>query len=363
MCCVADYEKKALSILPRNAAEYYKSGACAEFTLNLNRTSFKSLRVKPRMLRDVSKRTTKTKVLGEEISMPIGVSPTAMQRMAHPEGEVANARAVGNMGSIFTLSTLSTSSLEDVAKEAPDTIKWFQLYIYKDRECTLQMVKRAENAGFKALVLTVDACIFGLRYADIRNQFTLPPHLSLANFGSKYSNLSAHGKEGSSLISYVNSLFDDSVTWKDVKWLKSITKMPIVLKGILTAEDAKIALQFGVEGIIVSNHGARQLDTSPSSIEALPEIVKAVNGACEVYLDGGIRHGTDVLKALALGAKMVFVGRPALWGLTCDGQKGVENVLKILQNEFEVALALTGCCSVADITPDMVVHESYYAKM
>lgn len=296
--------------------------------------------------------------------MPIGVAPTAMQKMAHPDGECANARAVGRAGSIFILSTLSTSSIEEVAAAAPETIKWFQLYIYKDRELTKKLVARAEAAGFKALVLTVDASAWGMRYADARNKFILPPHLKLANFsGNLSSGVSDTTNSGSALAKYVETLFDLNITWDDVKWLKRITKLPVMVKGVLTAEDAKIASDIGVGGIIVSNHGGRQLDTSPASIEALPEISKAVGHRVDVYLDGGIRYGTDVFKALALGAKMVFVGRPAVWGLTYNGEEGVKKVLDILAQEFDTTLALAGCRSPADITADMVTHESTYSKL
>lgn len=362
LICVNDYEEFAKNALPKNSLDYYKSGACSEFTLRLNQDAFQRLRIRPRMMIDISNRTCSTTVLGHKISHPIGVSPTAMQKMAHPDGELANARAVGSFGSIFILSTLSTSSMEEVAQAAPNTIKWFQLYIYKDRTLTREMVLRAEKAGFKALVLTVDACIFGTRYDDMRNKFKLPSHLRLGNFVGIESNKINSAKDTSGLTEYVNGLFDDSLSWKDVAWLKGITRLPLIVKGLLTAEDAKIAADLGVAGIIVSNHGARQLDTVPASIEALPEIAKAVGNRCEIYFDGGIRYGTDVFKALALGARMVFVGRPAVWGLTHSGEEGVKKVLGILGSEFDVALALTGCNSVSDIKKDMVVHESMYSK-
>ncbi|XP_014254283.1 (S)-2-hydroxy-acid oxidase GLO1 isoform X2 [Cimex lectularius] len=362
-CCIEDYEKIACNKLPKYATDYFRSGACGEYTLRLNKRAFERLRIRPRMLRDVSCRSTKTTILGSEVAIPIGVSPTAMQKMAHPQGECANARAVGKTGSVFILSTLSTTSIEDVEEGAPDTIKWFQLYIYKTRGITQSLVSRAEEAGFKALVLTVDASIFGKRYADVHNKFCLPSNLKLANFNNDSFSKMAESDSGSSLTDYVNSLFDDTLCWKDVEWLRSITKLPIVLKGILTAEDAKIATSIGVDAIMVSNHGARQLDTCPAAIEVLPEIVKAVNGQCEIYLDGGIRFGTDVFKALALGAKMVFIGRPAVWGLASDGENGVKAVLDILGNEFSQAMALSGCKTLDDIKKEMVVHESIFANL
>eukprot|EP00918_Siedleckia_nematoides_P049941 GHVU01109341.1.p1 GENE.GHVU01109341.1~~GHVU01109341.1.p1 ORF type:complete len:318 (+),score=22.85 GHVU01109341.1:92-955(+) len=282
--------------------------------------------------------------------------------MAHPEGEVATASAAAKMGVGYTLSTIATSSLEDVSQGAPDGLRFFQLYIYRDRDITLNLLRRAEKCGFNVLMLTVDTPFFGKRLADNRNKFKLPPHLKMANFESmdfKGSGVSQSKKE-SGLNEYANSLFDPSLTWKDLAWLKTVTKLPIILKGILTAEDALLAVSACVAGIVVSNHGARQLDTVPATIDALPEIVRAVNGRCEVYLDGGVRLGTDVFKALAIGAQAVFIGRPAVYGLACGGEEGVKKVLEILQEEFSTALAFAGCSNIADIKPDMVVHQSFY---
>ncbi|CAH0769169.1 unnamed protein product [Bemisia tabaci] len=364
LCNIQDFEESALQILPKKVKGYYKSGACNETTLANNISAFQRLRIRPRVMIDVSVRQLETKILGNRISFPLGIAPTAMQKMAHHDGEIGTARAAGEMGTIFILSTLSTTSVEDVAAAAPNTIKWLQLYIYKDRDITRRLVERADKAGFKALVLTVDTPKFGIRYADAKNQFDIPAHLKLANFSDEKSYMNMKGGQGNSaLSSYVNALFDPTLSWKDVQWLKSITKLPIVLKGILTREDAKIAADLGVAAILVSNHGARQLDTTPASIEALPEISEAVGERVEVYLDGGIRNGTDVFKALALGAKMVFVGRPAIWGLTNGGKDGVKRVLEILKSEFDNALALAGALSVEDIQKSMVVHESHYAKL
>ncbi|KAK9702101.1 FMN-dependent dehydrogenase [Popillia japonica] len=386
LVCVKDFEKYAASVLSKNALDYYKSGAGQETTLHNNRNAFSKLRIKPRFLTDVSKRDLSTTILGRKISMPIGISPTAMQRMAHPEGECANARAAATHGTVFILSTIATSSIEQIAEAAPNGLNWFQLYIYVDREVTRNLVRRAEKAGFKALVLTIDTPFFGLRLADVRNQFSLPPHLRFANFvGEKSTKINekvegsglnkyveklfdpsltwSDVKEGSGLNKYVEKLFDPSLTWSDVKWLQTITSLPIIIKGVLTKEDAEIAASLGVQGILVSNHGARQVDGVPASIEALPEIVNAVGDRVEVYLDGGVTDGTDVLKALALGAKMVFIGRPALWGLAYGGEEGVKKILSILKKEFDFALALTGCRNPQDITKSMVVHESYYSKL
>ncbi|XP_063695701.1 uncharacterized protein LOC134827092 [Culicoides brevitarsis] len=362
LVCLKDFEAAAFQRIPKNALDYYKSGAGDEFSLRLNKTSWDSIRIRPRVLRDVSKRDLSTHILGLDLSFPLGIAPTAMQRMAHPDGEVANARAAGKSDILFTLSTIATSSIEELGEQAKNTKKWFQLYIHNDRELTTNLVKRAEKAGFKALVLTVDAPIFGLRRADMRNKFTLPKPLKLANFEGDLAS-SVKSKGGSGINEYVTKQFNPTLTWKDVAWLKSVTKLPVVLKGILTKEDAILAADAGVAGIIVSNHGARQIDSTTSTIEALPEIASAVGDRVVVMLDGGVSQGTDIFKALALGAKLVFIGRPAIWGLSVAGQRGVEQVIEILRKELDVTMTLMGCAKISDITRDMVAHESTYCKL
>lgn len=225
---------------------------------------------------------------------------------------------------------------------------------------TEQLVRRAEKANFKALVVTIDTPINGDRRADARNKFCLPSHLSLANFQGEMARGCVSVRGGSGLNEYVASNYDPSVTWQDVKWLQQLTHLPIILKGILTAEDAELARVYGCHGIIVSNHGGRQLDTAPATIEVLPEIVAAVGNDLVVMMDGGIMQGSDIFKALALGAKTVFIGRPALWGLATNGQAGVEQLLTVMRDDFEITMKLTGCPSLADIQPAMVVHESTY---
>uniref|UniRef100_U5ETN3 (S)-2-hydroxy-acid oxidase n=1 Tax=Corethrella appendiculata TaxID=1370023 RepID=U5ETN3_9DIPT len=359
---VDDYEQEAAKIIPKSAYDYYKSGAGNELSLNLNKKCYDKIRIRPKFLVDVSKRDMSCEIFGEHFSAPIGISPTAMQKMAHSEGECANARAAGQHKIPFILSTIATSSIEEVAQAAPNTVKWFQLYIYKDRSLTESLVHRAESANFKAIVLTVDAPVFGLRRADKRNAFTMPPHLKLANFvGEKSDFKSNEGVSG--INTYVASQFDASLTWKDVKWLLSFTKLPVIVKGILTKEDAVIAVNLGVKGIIVSNHGARQIDSVPASIEALPEIVQAVGDRVTIMIDGGVTQGTDIFKAIALGAKMVFIGRNALWGLAVNGQKGVEHIIEILKNELDLAMTLAGTPTLKDINKEFVIHESYYSKL
>lgn len=365
MVSVDDYAVEAHKILPRSILGYYKSGALQEITLHENTEAINRWYIRPRFLRDVSKRSLATTILGHNVNVPYGVAPTAMQKMAHPDGENANARAAGKIGTAFTLSTIATTSIEEIAKSAPDTLRLFQLYIYKDREVTANLVQRAEANGFAALILTVDAPYFGIRREDIKNKFSLPPYFRLANFqpDDEKSTLANISSQGSNINEYVKSLFDPSLSWEDITWLTRITKLPIVLKGILTAEDAILGLEAGATAIWVSNHGARQVDGVPPSIEALPEVVKAVNGRCEVYVDGGFSQGTDIFKALALGAQMVFLGRPLLWGLACGGEEGAYDILDILQTELDSVMALSGCATVKDITRDMVIRKEKYARL
>ncbi|KAJ4912576.1 Peroxisomal (S)-2-hydroxy-acid oxidase GLO5 [Raphanus sativus] len=319
---------------------YYASGAEDQWTLQENRNAFS--RILARVLIDVSEVDVSTRVLGFNISMPIMVAPTAMQKMAHPDGELATARASSSAGTIMTLSTCATCSVEEVASTGPG-IRFFQLYVYKDRNVVRQLVERAEEAGFKAIALTVDTPRFGRREADIKNRFTLRRGLTLKNFEGL--NLGKIDKTDDSwLVSYAASQVDQSLSWKDIKWLQSITSLPISSQG------SRIAVKFGAAGIIVSNHGARQLDYVPATIMALEEVVKAVEGRIPVFLDGGVRCGTDVFKALALGASGVFVGRPSLFSLAADGEAGVRKMLQMLRDEFQLTMALTGCRSLKEIS-------------
>ncbi len=363
---VREYESHAKATLPKNAFDYYASGANDMITLRENRAAFERLRMRPRILRDVSHVDTKTTILGEPVDFPICLAPTAMQRMAHPEGELATARASGRQHTLMTLSSWSTTSVEDVAAASPGA-KWFQLYVYKDRELTADLAKRAERAGYKALAITVDTPVLGRREADVRNRFKLPNHLTMANFvgaGGSHAEGTKDGGKDSGLAAYVASLIDRTLQWKDIQWLRTVCNLPIVVKGVMTPEDALMAVQCGVDAIWVSNHGARQLDTVASTIELLPDIVKAVNGRCEVYLDGGVCRGTDVFKALALGARGVFIGRPVLWGLAHSGEEGVYQVLELLKKEFELAMQLQGCTKLSDIQRSMITHQvSYHSKI
>jgi 4-hydroxymandelate oxidase len=283
--------------------------------------------------------------------MPILVAPTAFQGMAHPEGEIATVRAAGAAGTIMVLSTLSNTTIEDAASAATGPM-WFQLYVFRDRGATAELVRRVEAAGFTAIVVTVDAPVLGRRERDIRNGFRLPPGLNIENLTPRGMGDLPAGA-GSGLAAYFASLLDQSLSWSDVKWLRSLTRLPVLLKGIVRGDDAVRAVECGVAGIIVSNHGGRQLDTAPATIGVLPEIVEAVAGRAEVLVDGGIRRGTDVVKALALGAKAKLV-RPVLWGLAVGGEAGVRQVLEMLRVELDCAIALCGCQSIEDVTRDLV---------
>ncbi len=348
-----EFEQRAASRLDKLAYDYFSSGANDEITLRENRAAYERLVIYPYMLRDVSARSLETCVLGQTISMPIMIAPMAFQKMANPEGELATIKAASATGTIMVISTLSTYSIEEVAAIATGNL-WFQLYVYRDRAVTESLVRRAEAAGCKALVLTVDSPILGRRERDVRNAFHLPD-------GYVAKNLVPAGIEAipgrvgeSSLAEYIAALYDQSLSWKDVEWLRSITSVPVLVKGILRADDAERAIESGAAGIIVSNHGGRQLDTAPATIDVLERIASRVDGRVELFVDGGIRRGTDVLKALALGARAVFLGRPVLWGLATNGEQGAIDVLNMLRSEFDLAMALSGCGSLSQIKLDLL---------
>ncbi|XP_007422829.1 hydroxyacid oxidase 1 isoform X1 [Python bivittatus] len=362
--CIADFERYAKKFLQKSVYDYYKSGADDQQTLAENVAAFSRLKLYPRMLKNVSTLDLSTCILGERISMPICVAATAMQCMAHTDGEIATARACRSVGTGMMLSSWSTTSIEDVAQAAPQTILWLQLYIYKDREVTKSLVRRAEKAGYKGIFVTVDTPYLGKRLDDVRNKFRLSPHLRMKNFETNdlaFSSEKGYG-EDSGLSVYVAEAIDPSINWDDLKWLRGLTSLPIITKGILRADDAREAVKIGVDGILVSNHGARQLDGVPATIEVLPDIIEAVEGKAEVFLDGGIRKGTDVLKALALGARAVFVGRPIIWGLAYQGEEGVKEVLQVLKEEFKLAMALSGCPSVQAIDRTLVWRAQWEAS-
>jgi 4-hydroxymandelate oxidase len=349
---VADYETLARGRLERSAWDYYAGGSGDERTLADNCAAFDRIPLRPRVLVDVSRIDTATQVLGTPLPAPLLLAPTAFNRLACDEGELAAARAAGAAGTVMICSTLSTCRLEDVAAAATGPL-WFQLYVYKDRAMTQELIARAEGCGYRALVLTVDTPLLGRRYRDVRNGFVLPEGISMKNFEAALTSAARWGAH-SSFSAYVHDLFDATLTWSAIEWLRGQTRLPILLKGILTADDAKLAVESGVRGIIVSNHGGRQLDGAPASIDALPEVVDAVDGRVEVLMDGGIRRGTDVLKALALGARAVCIGRPYLWALAAAGEDGVRDVLRLLREELSLAMALSGRPTVTAIDRSLV---------
>ena len=350
---LAELEALARSRLPQLAWDYYASGADDERCVARNRDAFAKLALHYRVLVDVATRDLSTTVLGQRIAMPIAVAPTAFHRLAHRDGELASVRAAGDAGTLFVLSTLSTTAVEDVIAAATAPV-WFQLYIYRDRGATEALVRRVEAAGCRALVLTVDAPLLGRRERDVKNRFALPAGLAIENMHAQgYAHVPTAAAD-SGLAAYFADLLDPSLTWSALDWLRSITSLPIVVKGIVRADDAARAVEHGAAAIVVSNHGGRQLDASPATIEVLPRIADAVAGRAELLLDGGVRRGTDVLKALALGARCVLVGRPVLWGLAAAGRAGAHAALATLRRELDLAFALCGCPDVASISRDLV---------
>lgn len=346
-------ERLAALRLPSATWGYFASGARDQHTLAENRQAFDRLRLYPRVLVDVSRRDMGVTLLGERLPWPVLVAPMAFQRLAHPEGELAAVRAAGAAGSVYVLSTLATTPVEAVVAAATGPV-WFQLYVYRDRGATRGLVERAEAAGCRALVVTVDAPVLGAREADQRSGFHLPPGLRAENLvGAGHGELPPEAG-GSGLAAYVYRLLDPSLSWDDIAWLRGITRLPVIVKGVLRDDDARLAVEAGVDGLIVSNHGGRQLDHSPATIDALPAIAEAVAGRVPLLLDGGVRRGTDVVKALALGAQAVLVGRPVLHGLALGGEAGAARILGLLRAELDEAMALIGAPTLSDLPPRLV---------
>ena len=350
---VAEFEALARERMSASAYDYYAGGAEDEVTLAANRDAFRGIAIRPRMLAGVSLASTKTDVLGVSLALPVVLAPTAFNKLGHAGGEIAAARAAGSAGTLMCCSTVSSTPIEEVAAAATGPL-WFQLYVYRDREVTRDLVRRAEASGCRALVLTVDTPRLGRRERDIRGGFSLPAGISVANL-ERYGTPEALRWAGSSTFTeYVHRLLDDSLTWESVEWLRSVTALPILIKGILTAEDARLAIASGADGLIVSNHGGRQLDGVIASITALPDIARAVDRRVPILMDGGVRRGTDVFKAVALGASAVCIGRAYLWGLAADGEVGVARVLEMLRSELELAMSLAGCATIGDVTSSYV---------
>jgi isopentenyl diphosphate isomerase/L-lactate dehydrogenase-like FMN-dependent dehydrogenase len=347
---VADFEAAARERLEPGVYDYIAGGAGDEHTLRENRAAFERWELRPRVLVDISSVSTATTVLGTEIALPVLVAPTAFQRLADPEGELATGRAAAAAGTIMSLSTLSSVTPAELAAAAPEAPRWFQLYWSRDRGFTQELVETAADSGFMALVLTVDLPVAGRRERDVRAAFMLPDDLPLPNIPEEL--------RGDDFHTALHAVVDDTLTWRDLEWLRSICELPLVVKGILTSEDALLAAEHGATAVVVSNHGGRQLDGVPPTLDVLPEVVEAVGERVEVLLDGGIRRGIDVLKALALGARATLSGRSVLWGLAAGGEEGATRVLELLRREVELGLKLLGCPSPADVTPGHVRRSS-----
>ncbi len=344
---IDDYARAARARTAKDTFDYFEGGALDEITLRENTDGWSRLKLYYRVLASVGTRDMRTTVLGQQVSMPIVVAPTAFHKLACEAGEIATAHAAKAAGTLFILSSLSNTAMESVFAQAGSP-RWFQLYIYKDRGITLELVRRAEAAGAEAIVLTVDAPGLGTRERDSRNSFRLPDGLTVEN-------LAPLGKgnmpdvEGSGLAAYVKANLKSDLGFDDLDWLCRSTRLPVVVKGVCRGDDARKAAEHGAKAVVVSNHGGRQLDTAPATSEVLAHVVDAAGDRCEIHVDGGIRRGSDVLKAIALGARAVLVGRPVLWGLCVDGEQGVMNVLEILRRELDEAMLLCGCTRLEDI--------------
>jgi len=391
--CLSIHELELLARerMDKQTRDYYNEGADDGSTLAENQHAYTKYRIRPRVLRDVSIIDTTVNVFDQQNAAPFGIAPTAMQRLAHSEGELATARACAKAGIVMGLSSFSTSTLEDVKEASGENANALQLYLFEEKNHSIKLINRAKKAGYKAVLLTVDTPYLGRRNLELRNQFKLPAHLKIANFsenaddeeevkdavGSPEDSISqqstkktAQAKKSAAgyldnnkrvvptgPITFHTHAPNPTLSWEDsIPWLKEVAHpMQVWVKGIATHEDALLALHHKVDGIIVSNHGGRQLNGALATLDALPDVVDGVRGRCPVHVDGGIRHGTDIFKALALGADFVWVGRPALWGLAYKGEEGVALALRLLMDEFRLCMSLAGVTKVSDITKDYLV--------
>jgi (S)-2-hydroxy-acid oxidase len=389
--CIRDLELVARERMDKQTRDYYNEGADDGTTLAENQSAFAKYRIRPRVLRDISSIDTTVNVFGQRNPLPLGVAPTAMQRLAHSDGEIATARACREMGIIMGLSSFSTSTLEDVAANSRPNANVLQLYLFEEKHHSSKLIARAKKAGFKAVLLTVDTPMLGRRNKEIKNAFKLPSHLEIANFRAQEETGDADAQQagqtaanqtkqrkGARQPASTPGYTDDSnkrvlptgrvtfhshsanptLTWEEsIPWLKKEcgSEMQVWVKGLATAEDAELAVQYGVDGIVVSNHGGRQLNGALATMDALPEVVEAVKKRVPVHVDGGVRHGTDIFKAIALGADFVWIGRPVLWGLAYKGEEGVKLCLQLLSDEFRLCMGLAGVTKVGDISKEYLV--------
>ena len=371
---VADLRRIARRQLPRGVFDYVDGAAEDEITMARNAAAFRNVQFRPRVLRDVGTVDTATTLLGKPLAYPLVLAPTGFTRMVEPQGELAVARAAARAGLPYTLSTVGTRSIEEVAAVCPGR-KWFQVYVWRDRVLVKEMLDRAEAAEYEAIVITVDVPVLGRRERDVRAGFTLPPKLGLDTimegalhlgwtmafmraepiaFGNVFRRDNVSSAAPVNLAEHVNSQFDPRLSWDDIAWFRSNWKGPIVIKGIQTVEDAKIAADLGVEAIALSNHGGRQLDGAPPALELVAPVADAVGDSVEIICDGGVRRGGDIAKAVALGAKACMAGRPYLYGLAAGGERGVDFVLGLLLEELCRTMALIGVTGIDGLTPELV---------
>jgi len=369
-----DLRQLAMRRAPRAIFDYVDRGSYDEATLRANRTDLEALKLRQRVMIDVEQRSLKTTMLGQPVTMPVALAPTGLTGILHPDGEILAARAAQAFGVPFTLSTMSICSIEAV-RAAVSQPFWFQLYVMRDRGFAASLIERAKAAQCSALMLTADLQIQGQRHRDIKNGLSVPPRLTLANaldiaskprwalgmlrtphrnFGNLAGHIPGRGKGLTTLSQWIASQFDPTLSWKDVAWVRSLWPGKLIVKGILDAEDARLAVEAGADAVVVSNHGGRQLDGAPSSIAALPSVADAIGDRCEVWLDSGVRSGQDVVKALALGARATMVGKAFLYGLGSMGERGVTTALELIRNELDVSMALTGTREVHDIGPHVL---------
>ncbi|GIE99543.1 alpha-hydroxy-acid oxidizing enzyme [Paractinoplanes rishiriensis] len=352
-----DYRSRAQAGAEPGAWDYLEGGAGAERTLAANVAAFQEVTVVPRVLVDVTTVDTAVEVCGARLAAPIGVAPVAYQRLWHPDGEAATAAGAAATGTLMIASMFASARYEEIAEAGG--ARWLQLYVLRDRAILLDLVARARAAGFTALVVTVDTPRLGDRRRDVRNSFAIPPHAQSQNIDPETMALTGVPiTGGSALATHVGATYDPGLRWEDISWLADRTGLPVVLKGILDPSDATRAVDAGAAGIVVSNHGGRQLDGALATLDALPAVAEAVEGRIPVLVDGGVRRGVDVLVCRALGADVVLVGRPPVWGLAAGGAEGVAGVLGGLRAELELAMALTGRPCLADLTPAMVRRPS-----
>jgi L-lactate dehydrogenase (cytochrome) len=368
---VFDLREEARRRLPRVIFDYIEGGAESEASVRANRDGFERLWFRPRVLKDFSECDTAAEVLGSRLALPLVFAPLGFEGMFSRDGELSAGRVAARKGIAMTLATLSTCTVEELAKAVPDAIRWFQLYVFRDRGFTEELVRRASASGYSALIVTVDAKVIGNRERDVRNGFTVSPRITLSvltdlvrrigwlsqfvghrmpTFGNLVGSTAAPSRRDAlSLGAFGLKALDPGLTWKDLDWIRSLWRGPLALKGVMSAEDARLAVEHGVEAIVVSNHGGRQLDCVPATIDVLPEVVEAVAGRAQVLMDGGIRRGTDVVKAIALGARAVMIGRPLAYGLAASGEAGAERAVEILASELVRTLMNLGCARVADL--------------